>query len=281
MSPGVWTLTESEAAALAAAAPGSRLIDLAHPLRSSTSHYPTHVGFELTVGRRHGDRVRGDLSSSASCHFSMGTHTGTHLDALGHVSQDGILYDGSPARENTAEDGLLSGGIEQTRPFLGRAVLVDLTDSGTPILPADHEVTRAELASALAPIGLSALNGAALVMRTGWEQHWETPQYVGSPTVPGPGVDAARFMADHGALLVGSDTATFEPGPMAESAPVHTELIVRRRIQIMENLKLSELAAQAATGPACRAVVFTLIVVPLPIQGGSGSPVRPLALVST
>jgi len=70
---------------------------------------------------------------------------------------------------------------------------------------------------------------------------------------------------------VGSDTAIFEKGPIAEAAPVHTFLLTERRIHIMENLDLEALAATGTT-------TFFFMALPLRVKGGTASPLRPIAV---
>jgi kynurenine formamidase len=54
--------------------------------------------------------------------------------------------------------------------------------------------------------------------------------------------------------------------------PVHVHLLVESGIHIIECLDLEALAA-------ARVFTFAFIAAPLKIQGGTGSPIRPLALV--
>jgi kynurenine formamidase len=115
-----------------------------------------------------------------------------------------------------------------------------------------------------------------ILIRTGWGQLFGDPEaFVGrSAGVPGPGSDAGDWLAAHRPRAVGSDTLAFERIPPGEGhalLPVHRLLLVQRGVHIIETLALESLAASAG-------YQFVLILVPLPLTGATGSPVRPLAL---
>lgn len=74
---------------LAAVRSGVRVYDLARPMQIGMPQSPNHPPYDLSMPRRHGDRVRDDGGSAANDLLSTGTHVGTHIDALGHVSHCG------------------------------------------------------------------------------------------------------------------------------------------------------------------------------------------------
>ena len=82
---------------LASSSPASRVVDLGRPLRVGMPQSPNHPAYWHALPRRHGDMVRADGGSAANDMITMGTHVGTHIDALAHVSQDGKLYGGLDA----------------------------------------------------------------------------------------------------------------------------------------------------------------------------------------
>jgi kynurenine formamidase len=63
-----------------------------------------------------------------------------------------------------------------------------------------------------------------------------------------------------------------EPDPELGTLPGHTILIVQAGIHIIESLFLEELAADGVRE-------FGFVCLPLKVRGGTGSPVRPIALV--
>ena len=88
---------------------------------------------------------------------------------------------------------------------------------------------------------------------------------------PGPELEAAKWLSAHRIFAAGSDTASFEKVP-SESMPVHVHLLVDSGIHIIEALNLEEIAQ-------ARVYSFLFVIAPLKIRGGTGSPVRPFAVV--
>ena len=264
--------------ALLDALAGARVYDLAQPLRTGIPSSPNHPGFRMTLMRRHGDMVREDGGSAANELIVMGGHVGTHVDALAHVSQDGRLHGDVDVADAMAGGLFTSHGIDALEPFACPGVLLDVAGSrgvdqlepGTPIGPSD-------LADAAAWAEVEPRAGDALLVRTGWATRWRDP--VGflshDEGVPGPTAEASRWLASQGARAVGSDTTAFEhigAGMGHSLLPGHRVLLVENGIPIVEMLNLERLAAD-------RVYRFAFVLAPLNIEGGTGSPVRPLALV--
>jgi len=72
-------------------------------------------------------------------------------------------------------------------------------------------------------------------------------------------------------FAAGSDTVAFERMPSRDMA-VHVHLLVDHGIHIVECLNLEELAAE-------RVYEFLFVAAPLKIEGGTGSPIRPIAML--
>ena len=96
----------------------ARVIDLAHPWERGMPVSPNHPAFQLAMMRRHGDMVLSDGGSAANEIFVLGGHVGTHIDALGHVSQDGLMYGGIAAADSQSNLGLTALGVETIDPIL-------------------------------------------------------------------------------------------------------------------------------------------------------------------
>jgi len=266
------------AAALAAIA-DSRVLDLAQPMRTGMPQSPNHPPFRMQLERRHGDLVRADGGSAANELIITGGHVGTHVDALGHVSQDGYVHSGHVAAETQSNLGLSRHGIEEFAPFVGRGVLLDVAAvHGVPHLPAGYEVTVDDLEQARDRAGVAPRPGDAVLIGTGWSRRWSEPAaFVGQTGgVPGPGLAAAQWLADQRPCALGGETVAFEHIPAGAGharLPVHRLLLVERGINIVETMRLAELLDHGQAE-------FLLILNPLPIVGATGAPVRPLAVVS-
>ncbi|MEV6968252.1 cyclase family protein [Hamadaea sp. NPDC051192] len=254
----------------------ARVIDLAHPMRRGMPQSPNHPPFRMTLERRHGDVVRADGGSAANEIIVTGAHAGTHIDALAHVSHDGLLHGGRPAADLQSHDGFRELGIETFTPYLGRVAVLDVAAAhGVEVLPAGYEVTPADLDKAAA--GVSFSPGEAILVGTGWSRHWEDRDvFIGlTGGAPGPGADAARWLAAHRPRLVGAETIAFEHIPAGRGhavLPGHRILLVESGIHIIETMRLTELLDTGVREAL-------LVVSPLPIAGATGSPVRPLAVL--
>jgi kynurenine formamidase len=251
--------------------------DLSHPFREGMPHYPTQTPFQLKLVRRHGDVTRADGGSTASEVIITGGHVGTHIDALGHFSRDGLLNGGIPAGAAQTGGGLLRLGVDGLAPVLGRGVLLDVAGcKQTACLPAGYEVTAADLAEAAERVPGGVRAGDAVLIRTGWSAHWhDADRFVGGPDgSPGPGPGAAQWLIEQGAAVVGGETLALEvTGGGRTTLPVHGLLLVTAGIPIIECMQLQDLGEAGVTE-------FALVVTPLRLAGGTASPVRPLALVS-
>jgi len=256
-----------------------RIYDLGQPLEATTPTSPNHPSFRMALMRRHGDQVRSDGASASNELFTMGGHTGTHIDALAHVSRDGLLYGGVNASEASRGGRFRTLGIDTVAPIVCRGVLLDVPAFlGVNELDPEHRITADELAACADQEHIDIRAGDAVLVRTGWPiRRWNDPMaFVGHDSgVPGPDESAAHWLADHRIRVTGGDTIAYEwvqPGIGHSLLPVHTILLVESGIHIIEVMALEELAAN-------RVYEFRFIAAPLKIVGATGSPLRPLALV--
>ena len=257
---------------------GQRILDLSRPMVLGMPQSPNHPEFRLSMPRRHGDNVRDDGGSAANDLLVSGTHVGTHIDALGHVSHCGALHGGVDAAEAQVGGRLATHGVEEIPPIITRGILLDVPAvRGVESLDGGDEITPGDLDAALELAGVTPEPGDALLVRSGWGRNWDDRDaYVGRTSgVPGVGEAGARWCASHRPVAVGADTIAFEclkPGAGHALLPAHRVLLVEEGIYIIETMALDELADLGAR-------VFTLVVAPLHLVGATGSPVRPLAVV--
>lgn len=253
-----------------------RVFDLGQEISKAMPEWPAHPPFVFGLLRRHGDTVHADGTCGANEILVMSGHTATHIDALGHVSQDGRFHGGADAFETQkGEHGLRSHGVDQVGPIVGRGVLLDLYRLfGGPLEPG-YEVTVSDLERAQEQAGCEVREGDTVVLRTGWGAFWHTdkPRYLSMGRgQPGPGVAAARWLAERKIRATGSDTFVYECfGPAPNAMPVHSVLLVEHGIYIMENLNLEALGDDGVGE-------FLFVALPLPLKGATGSPIRPVAI---
>lgn len=257
-----------------------KIYDLGVELFPGMPHFPTHPPFAMGLTKRHGE-IRtefpdGRRASSSAESIAMGTHVGTHLDGLGHFSCNGVLFGGKPA-EQSYTGGLSSYGMETVAPIVRRGVLLDIAGlENVSWLLKDFAIQPEHLESACKRQNVEVREGDAVLLRTGWMQHWpDTSAYLlagaSVPTSPGPGMEAARWLSERRIFATGSDTITYEKVP--SGMPVHVHLLVDSGIHIIEVLNLEELARDQVWE-------FSFIALPLKIRGATGSPIRPIAIKS-
>ena len=249
---------------------GARVFDLAQPYFVGMPHHPAHPPFLYSLVKRHGDYVGPQGNSSASDAIALGSHVGTHIDALSHFSCCGKLHGGVTAEaEQSWEGGLEKHSIDGVPPILRRGVLLDVAGRHGEVLPEDFEVTPAELERAAE--GIEIRPGDVVLLRTGWAQYFgDARKFISEVRGPGPALAGAQWLSARGVYAAGSDTVAFEKVPDA-SMPVHVHLLVESGIHIIECLNLEELAAEGVKE-------FLFVALPLKIRGATGSPVRPVAV---
>jgi len=250
------------ALALACARPGrapeaERVVDLTHAFDATTVYWPSGEGFRLRV-ESDGETPGGYFYRANS--FCTAEHGGTHLDAPSHFSEDGLGVDAIPPER-----------------LVGPGVVVDVAarcsrDPDCTVAVADLEAFEARHGRIPA--------AAIVLLRTGWGGRWPDPAaYLGTAErgpgavaklrFPGLEAAAARWLAEErGIDAVGIDTASIDPG-RSTRFEAHRELAARN-LPILENVaRLEELPA---TG-------FRVIALPMKIGGGSGAPLRVVAIL--
>jgi kynurenine formamidase len=233
-----------------------RIVDLSHSFGEDTIYWPTAPrAFEKTE-LAYGDSGSGYFYSAyAVC---TPEHGGTHLDAPMHFAENGVPTDQIPL-EN----------------LMGPAVVIDV--SAQAAADRDYLLTVDDIERFEAEHGRIAA-GAIVLMRTDWSRRWpDTLAYMGDDRpgetsglrFPGYGVDAARLLVEERKVAVlGIDTASIDRGRS-------TDFMAHRigaAVGVVNLENLTNLAELPPTG----SVVLAL---PMKIEGGSGGPLRAVALI--
>lgn len=256
-----------------------RVFDLGRPMFVGMPQSPNHPAYWHALPRRHGDVVRVDGGSAANDVIVTGTHVGTHIDALCHVSHDGRLHGGESADEAQVGGRFMELGIHTVEPWLCRGVMLDIPAAiGEEVCPGDYEVTPDDLDAAVRRQGTAPEAGDVVLIRTGWGRRFdEGAAFVGMESgTPGVGEAGARWIASTGVRAAGAETIAFEhiaPGRGHSLLRAHRVLLVENGIHIIETMALEELAKEEIHE-------FLFVLVPMKLVGATGSPVRPLAVVT-
>jgi len=203
----------------------------------------------------------------------MALQFGTHIDALCHAWHDDQLYNGFSSHGTRSTTRAVRCGVEKMGPIVARGVLLNVLDASGKALAKGTPVTRTDLQQSAGRAGITLERGDVVLIRTGWlETMLPDPHYYDGE--PGIDVEAGRWLAEAGVAVIGSDNFAVEHIPFPKDAvfPVHQLVIRGYGIPLLEGLVLQPLAAAGATA-------FLFVAAPLPIVGGTGSPLVPLAIL--
>lgn len=256
---------------------GLDVVDLSHSFTRDMPNFPSAPAYNLIPYHRLGDFELPDGYWGCNELVTMSGHSGTHLDALGHVAQNGYSHGGIQALQaQSGIDGLVKNGIEEVEPFLRRGVILDVAKLlKVEALDGATSIGSTLLKRSAAQAGVTLGESDCVVVRTGWERYWslDPVRYIGATSgLPGIDLEGASWLADQGVSLIGSDTGVVEvTSPESFSLPVHIETLVNRGIHLLENMSLQELCQR-------NEAEFVFICTPLKLKGSSGSPVRPIAV---
>jgi kynurenine formamidase len=261
---------------LADALRSARAYDLEQPRYAGAPTFPAHEpGLLVQLHRRHEPGL-GEARTSASALLVMTEHSGTHIDALCHQAENLRLHGGIGVDASVqTSTGFTQLGVDTIPPLVARGVLLDVAGAlGVERLPDGHAITLGELQRAAA--GIELREGDAVLVRLGSGAVWDDrAAYEAAGGVSG---EASAWIASKRPLLVGADNLAWDvPGGAHDpgtgtTMPGHVHLLVRSGIYIVESLDLEGLAADGVRE-------FAFVCLPLKVRGGTGSPVRPVALV--
>ena len=250
-------------------------VSLAQPLSPRTPVPKHRAGMQHFMARDGGDYAAGARRPGgfqfAEDTVVMPLHIGTHIDALCHAWCEDCLYNGFPGQGTRSTSGALRCGIDKMPPIVTRGVLLDLVQLiGAPL----GSIGRSDLVRAAEAAQVAIEPGDAVLIRTGWQEAQVGSAEICFDQEPGIDVEAALWLADAGAALVGADNFAIEviPFPAGTVFPVHQRLIRDFGMPLLEGLLLQALAQH-------RRPQFLFVAAPLPVVGGTGSPLAPVAIL--
>ena len=187
----------------------------------------------------------------------------SHFDALCHVSYQGKLYNGFDFSEVVTEDGGCSKLSVNTAEggIVTRGILLDIPE--TRVRVSDIEAFEART-------GITISSGDALLLRT--KRPGAEPGEFGSA---GYEPSLIPFFKERDIALLGADIPQEGGNIPGVFIPVHTFTIVALGMNLLDNLALHELAE---TAERLNRWEFMLVVEPLRVENGAGSPVNPVAI---
>ncbi len=233
------------------------IVDLTHTFGPETIYWPTDTaGFRLDE-LAFGETEAGYFYSAYA--LATAEHGGTHIDAPIHFHEGGGDVASIPLER-----------------LMGPAVVIDITAQAS--ADADYRLTAADVEAHEAEHG-EIPPGGIILLRTGWSARWpdalgylgdDTPGDASNLHFPSYGEEAARLLVEgRGAAVLGIDAASIDYGPSTDFI-VH-QVAAAAGVPSLENLtNLDRLPTRGAT----------VIALPMKISGGSGGPLRAVALVA-
>jgi kynurenine formamidase len=208
--------------------------------------------------------------------------SGTQWDALAHIVFDGRIYNGYDATD-VGSKGAIRNDIAKTRDrIVGRGVLLDIPRSrGVPWLEPGEPIHAVDLDACARSQGVDVGRGDIVLIRTGQMAQCRADgawgAYAGG-AAPGLALDTVAWIHDRDVAAIASDTWGAEVLPNETPdvfQPLHIILIVHMGLLVGEIFDLEGLASDCAEDGRYE---FLFSAPPLPITGGVGSPVNPLAI---
>lgn len=215
----------------------------------------------------------------------MNVQAATQWDGLAHVGYDGCFYNGVGVDQVTSLHGARRNSAHQLGASLStRGLLLDLVAhfgrEADGQLEPGHAVTAADLEACARRQNSPPKSGDALLVRTGWTEHWYRHPDARDGyfnTQPGLAVDTLEWLYDHEIACVAADNSGVEVVPSqiaGEHVPFHMVALRDLGLTMGEVFDFGDLAADCGQDGR-----YTCLFVgpPLALVGAVGSPLNPLA----
>ena len=225
------------------------------------------------------DHVMGRSLRSDTYTFRYHGYGVSHIDALCHFAHNGRLYNDVPTSASSAE-GCGKNGIQNLKNgIVTRGILLDIPRlKGVPYLEPTTPIYIEDIEAWERQAGITVGAGDVIFVYTG---RWARREALGPWSVSGnsAGLHASviPWIKERDVAFVGSDAATDVMPSLVEgiTQPLHTFLIAGLGSNIFDNMDLEALAETAAR---LNRWEFMLTASPIPVTGGTGSPLNPIAV---
>ena len=261
-----------------------RVIDLSREVKMGVPNIkriqPSYA-MSMWINSEFGLRAQKNSGFTNECgsnneHVNMTLHTGTHIDALGHITIGDRMYNNRSAQETVGNSGLRELGTESIPALITRGVCIDASQlDGREYLEAGRVITQPEIETLLAEQNTPLQSGDILLIKTGWGRFFAKDNNKYLAGEPGIGEEAARWITAQEVAAIGTDNMAVEVLPGEDPSidmPVHQHALVEAGVYLIENLNLDELCGANITS-------FCFLLLPVKFKGATGCPVRPTAVI--
>ena len=200
----------------------------------------------------------------------LSLHAGTQIDALSHISYRGRIFNNFNTKDDLDLHGWKRAGVEKIPPIVTNGILLDVAAAkGVSVLAESYGIGPQDLQDALDRQGIEIEKGDAVLIRTGRMTLWPDAEAFYAMT-PGLTTEGARWLVERGAVVVGADNVSVEREPN-DPISAHMYLLGQAGVNLIEQMWLEDLARD-------QVYEFAFVAVPLKFRGGTGSPIRPIAI---
>ena len=203
----------------------------------------------------------------------------SHMDALIHMSYKGKSYNGFSQAEHAVESGATKLAVTAFKKgIMTKGILMDIPrlkgveylEPGTPIYPED-------LASWEKEAGFTVEPGDVVFIYTGrWKLRDKKGPWEASSKSAGLYASSAKWLHERDIAMIGSDAASdvAPSGVEGVRQPIHQLFLIAMGTPIFDNCDLEDLAEECRRQNRWE---FLLTASPIPVTGGTGSPLNPIA----
>ncbi|WP_271766002.1 cyclase family protein [Aquimarina algiphila] len=237
----------------------AKIVDLTHLFSEETIYWVTAKEFELDVVAK-GETDKGYFYSANN--FATAEHGGTHIDAPIHFSKNGQATDEIPLEK-----------------LVGSAIKIDVSKKALP--DPDYKISIEDFLDWEKRENIQIPDGSIVLLETGFSKFYpDKLKYLGTDKrgseaikdlhFPGLSNEAAEWLVKHRNInAIGIDTPSIDYG-QSQYFKSHVTLL-SENIPAFENLmNLDQLPSKE----------FNIIALPMKIKGGSGGPLRIIALLN-
>ena len=236
-----------------------KIVDLSHVFSDETIYWVTAKEFHLDTVFK-GETDKGFYYSANN--FSTAEHGGTHIDAPIHFAKKGQSVDEIPLEK-----------------LMGQAIKIDVSSKA--LDNADYLISIDDFHAWEQMEGITIPDGSIVLLETGFSKYYpDKVKYLGTDErgpdavkklhFPGLSPEAATWLIENRNInAIGIDTPSIDYG-QSEYFKSHVVLL-SENIPAFENLTNLNLLPNRG---------FEIIALPMKIQGGSGAPLRIVAVIN-
>ena len=205
----------------------------------------------------------------------------THIDGFAHVFFDGKMWNGYPVSQFVTKEGGATKNslLTMKNGIVTRGVLYDIPRlKGVPYLEPGTRIYTEDLEAWEKKAGVKVGAGDALIFRWGrWAREAKVGPFSTDQQSAGLDNSVLPWLKKRDIALLGWETPGYAPQPEGDfpGLALHDMVLTIMGVHLLDRCNL-ELLSEAAA--ARNRWEFMLVVAPLPIPNGTGSPVNPIAI---